>query len=68
MRASTRHLQFSVSQTDDSIIADTLLQCVADDAVSVGMHKGDLFVVLEEYRVDHETELLNFFLKFTDTP
>lgn len=47
MRASTRHLQFSVSQTDDSIIADTLLQCVADDAVSVGMHKGDLFVVLE---------------------
>lgn len=47
MRTSTRHLQFSVSQNDDSIIADTILQCVADDTVSIAMHKGDLFVVLE---------------------
>jgi serine/threonine protein phosphatase PrpC len=47
VRTSTRHLQFSVSQNDDSIIADTILKCVADDSVSIAMHKGDLFVVLE---------------------
>jgi hypothetical protein len=47
VRTSTRYLQFSVSQNDDSMIADTILHCVADDAVSIAMHKGELFVVLE---------------------
>jgi serine/threonine protein phosphatase PrpC len=47
VRISTRHLQFSVSQNDDAMVADTILQCVADDEVSIAAHKGELFVVLE---------------------
>jgi len=47
VRTSTRHLQFSVSQNDDAMVADTILQCVADDEVSIAAHKGELFVVLE---------------------
>ncbi len=47
MRTSSRHLQFSVSQNDDAIIADTLLQCVAHDSASIEAHKGELFVLLE---------------------
>ncbi len=47
MRTSTRHLQFSVSQTDDSLIADTILTCAAGDSASIEAHKGELFVLLE---------------------